>query len=312
MAILVISQIADAHSRAVINELRSHRCRVELLDLSEFPKQLTLSMRFRNGQHAFRLDRRGYEGLDLGDVRAVWWRRPQVFQVPASVVDPRHQRLALSESTTAFCGLYQSMGAMWINPPLRDTAAGHKPWQLTVAQEVGLEIPETLMTNDPGAARAFWDSCADDVVYKQFLALPEAWSATRRLRPEDKQLADSICVCPVIFQRRIDAVADLRVTIVGEEIFAASVPVDDPLCDVDVRFNPAAKYTAHCLPDDLTQSLHGLMRRLDLTYGAIDLRLTKDGRYVFLEINPAGQFLYVEEQTRQPITATLADRLAKA
>jgi glutathione synthase/RimK-type ligase-like ATP-grasp enzyme len=52
------------------------------------------------------------------------------------------------------------------------------------------------------------------------------------------------------------------------------------------------------------------MRRLGLVYGAIDLRLTGDGRYVFLEINPAGQFRYVEEQTGQPLAAALAARLA--
>jgi len=56
--------------------------------------------------------------------------------------------------------------------------------------------------------------------------------------------------------------------------------------------------------------LRALMRRLGLVYGAIDLRLTPDGRYVFLEINPAGQFLYVEQQTGQPIAAALAALLA--
>jgi glutathione synthase/RimK-type ligase-like ATP-grasp enzyme len=64
------------------------------------------------------------------------------------------------------------------------------------------------------------------------------------------------------------------------------------------------------LPDDVTEMLHALMRQLGLVYGAIDLRLTADGRYIFLEINPAGQFLYVEQQTGQPITAALAARLA--
>jgi D-alanine-D-alanine ligase-like ATP-grasp enzyme len=77
-----------------------------------------------------------------------------------------------------------------------------------------------------------------------------------------------------------------------------------------VRLNLNAKHVAHDLPDDVADKLRALMRRLGLAYGAIDLRLTEDGRYVFLEINPAGQFLYVEEQTGQPITAALAARLA--
>jgi D-alanine-D-alanine ligase-like ATP-grasp enzyme len=80
--------------------------------------------------------------------------------------------------------------------------------------------------------------------------------------------------------------------------------------DVDVRMNVDAKHVAHDLPNDVSDKLRALMRRLGLVYGAIDLRLSEDGRYVFLEINPAGQFLYVEEQTGQPITSALAARLA--
>jgi glutathione synthase/RimK-type ligase-like ATP-grasp enzyme len=52
------------------------------------------------------------------------------------------------------------------------------------------------------------------------------------------------------------------------------------------------------------------MRRLGLEYGAIDLRLTPDGEYVFFEVNPAGQFLFVEHACGLPISAALAARLA--
>jgi glutathione synthase/RimK-type ligase-like ATP-grasp enzyme len=88
------------------------------------------------------------------------------------------------------------------------------------------------------------------------------------------------------------------------------VNLSDLEYDVDVRMNLNAKHVAHDLPDDVADKLRGLMHRLGLIYGAIDLRLTPDGRYVFLEINPAGQFLYVEQQTGQPIAAALAARLA--
>jgi glutathione synthase/RimK-type ligase-like ATP-grasp enzyme len=79
---------------------------------------------------------------------------------------------------------------------------------------------------------------------------------------------------------------------------------------VDVRMNLNANHIAHDLPDDVADKLRAMMRRLGLVYGAIDLRLTPDGRYVFLEVNPAGQFLYVEQATGQQITTALAARLA--
>jgi glutathione synthase/RimK-type ligase-like ATP-grasp enzyme len=79
----------------------------------------------------------------------------------------------------------------------------------------------------------------------------------------------------------------------------------------DVRMNLHAKYMAYELAAETARLLGGLINRLGLVYGAIDLRLTPEGRYVFLEINPAGQFLYIEHATGQPIAATLAQTLLK-
>lgn len=269
-------------------------------------------MAFRDGGRRFQLGRPGYGQLDLGEVRTVWWRRPQKFQLPESIVDTTHRRLALSEASTAFAGLYQSMEAFWINTPLRDSAASHKPWQLAVAQEIGLDVPDTLITSDPEAARGFWGACDGDVIYKQFTALPDAWRETRRIGAQEVACAELVRLSPVIFQRRIAAVADVRVTIIGEDVFAASVRVDELRYDVDVRLNLAVRWVRHELPEATVRLLLTLMRRLELVYGAIDLRLTQDGRYIFLEINPGGQFLFIEEVTGQPIAAAMASRLAAA
>jgi hypothetical protein len=311
MTVLIVSSLADPHARAVMAALDARGAQVELLDLADYPGKLTLTLAFADGSRRFQLKRPGEGELDLESVRAVWWRRPGAFGLPETLRDPAHRRLALSEAGTAFQGLFAAMDALWINPPANDTVAAHKPYQLAIAQSLGLEIPQTVMTSDPEEAREFWRACDGDVVYKQFIALPDAWGETRRLGKAEAGLPDaSIRLAPVIFQRRVAAVADLRVTIVGDEVFAAAVDVRKLDYDVDVRMNVDARHVAHDLPHDVSDKQRALMRRLGLVYGAIDLRLSEDGRYVFLEINPAGQFLYVEEQTGQPITAALAARLA--
>ena len=99
------------------------------------------------------------------------------------------------------------------------------------------------------------------------------------------------------FQRYVEAMADVRVTIIGDKIFAASTDVRKMEYPVDFRFNPDARFEAHTLRPEIQETLLLLMRRMGLEYGAIDLRLTPDGDYVFLEINPAGQFLWIEEAT---------------
>ena len=93
------------------------------------------------------------------------------------------------------------MEARWINSPTLDAIASYKPYQLALAQTLGLEIPQTVMTSDPEEAREFWRACEGDVVYKQFIAPPDAWWETRRLgEAETKATDDAIRLAPVIFR----------------------------------------------------------------------------------------------------------------
>jgi glutathione synthase/RimK-type ligase-like ATP-grasp enzyme len=309
MTVLILSNADDVHAQTVMAALAAQGVNTELVDLSEFPGQLALCMEFYGKDcRRFELRRRNGGVLDLNSVNSVWWRRPQPFRLPLSM-SQAHQRFALSEAATAFQGLYQSLDAYWVNEPDRDAVAAHKPYQLALAQRIGLEIPPTLMTNNIDEARTFWRVHDGEVVYKQFIALPDTWRETRRLTPDDQDQADAIQHAPVIFQKHVPAVADLRVTVVGGELFAAAADVRLSDYPQDVRMNLNAQYRAEGLPSGVTKQLLELMRQLGLVYGAIDLRLTPDGRYVFLEINPAGQFLYIERATGQPIAAALARTL---
>jgi glutathione synthase/RimK-type ligase-like ATP-grasp enzyme len=115
----------------------------------------------------------------------------------------------------------------------------------------------------------------------------------------------------VIFQEYVPAVVDLRVTVVGDDIFAAGIHSQETRYRVDFRIDMnQASIEAHSLPGEVESCVRELIRRLGLVYGAIDMRLTPDGRYVFLEVNPAGQWLFIEGRTGQPITAAVARTLA--
>jgi glutathione synthase/RimK-type ligase-like ATP-grasp enzyme len=97
--------------------------------------------------------------------------------------------------------------------------------------------------------------------------------------------------------------------VIGDEILPAAVDIRKMEYKLDVRLNQQA-YECHDLPAEVGEKLLALMRRLGLEYGAIDLRLTPDGEYVFLEVNPAGQFLFVEHACGLPVSRVLAGHLA--
>jgi len=130
------------------------------------------------------------------------------------------------------------------------------------------------------------------------------------LKSEEIELIDSVKYAPVIFQEYISAAADLRITMVGKDIFAAAINSQETHYKVDFRMAmDVAEMKSFELPENLQSLLHKYMRRLGLVYGAIDMRLTEDGEFVFLEINPSGQWLFVEQRTGMPITEAFANLL---
>lgn len=312
--ILVISKATDEHAQAVLSELARLNAPATLLDLSQFPQEMALAMSY-SGPCArdFSLSLPDHSRLNLAECRSMWWRRPQQFVVHPDIPRSSHQIFAYNECIAAFSGLWQASDAFWVNHPTRDEVAAHKSYQLRVAQDVGLTIPATLITNDPISAQEFiLAQGRESVIYKTFSATAEEWRETRLLGDKELSLLGNVKYAPVIFQEYIRAQVDLRVTVVGDDIFAAAIHSQETSYKVDFRMDMMrARLEPHLLPQDVAAAILELMRKLGLIYGAIDMRLTPSGQYVFLEINPAGQWLFVEARTGQEISASLARMLAE-
>src|SRR6266481_2523832 len=158
---------------------------------------------------------------------------------------------------------------------------------------------EQHLTNDPEDARAFIASIgAARTIYKAFSATERDWRETRLLHPDELPLLDHVRLAPVIFQEYVPAEVDLRVTIIGKHQFPPAIWPREGGYPFDYRIDMAtARIEPTILPVDVQRALGRLIERLGLVYGAVDMRRTSDGQHVFLEINPAGQWLFVEEQT---------------
>lgn len=309
--ILIISSESDDHAFPVLDGLQERGVDVRLLDLSAFPQRLRLSIHYREGEPRYQLSD-GRETVDLADCHAAWWRRPRPFELHPEIDDPVDHEFAYNECMQAIEGLWLVLDAEWVNDPTLDEKAGRKVYQLKVAQELGFEIPETLITNDPVEARSFVEERGpDSTVYKSFMSTAQAWRETRVLRPDELRLLGEVEFAPVIFQEYVSADLDLRITVVEDDIFAAAIHSQETAYRIDYRMELGeARIEQFDLPSDIAEKIRALMDRLGLVYGAIDMRVTPEGEYVFLEINPAGQWQFIEEATGMPITETFVDLLA--
>jgi len=310
--ILIISHEQDPHAERVIRHLSASGQQVLLFNLSELPDRATLSIEYdRHGRPQIDYLRASGAQYALHQVKSVWWRRPQIPDL-SSITDPQVNLFSANEWNEAINGLWQLLDARWMNDPTRDDAASRKARQLRVAAEVGLKVPQTLITSDPQRALRFVNERGHGkTVYKTFSCTHAIWRETRVLRPEDLAHIDTVRVAPVIFQEFVPAESDLRITAVGGKLFTAAIRLPTKEESVDFRMHVGdATMCIESLPSDVHSKLLALLKCLGLEYGAIDMRRTPDGEYYFFEVNTAGEFLFVEDRTGQPIARAIGDWLA--
>lgn len=224
--------------------------------------------------------------------------------------DPDDRHFCRQEWATTIDGLMLNLNARFVNPVLAEFAAV-KPHQLLVAAQAGMRIPDTLITNDPVRIDAFLDKHARQVIHKALTAPTNRLLDTRKWSEVDRTALVDLPLAPTMFQEQIFGPADVRTTVVGDKVFSARIATAAGRAGIDSRMDLDAPYEPHVLPDDVRRTLLDTMARLGLVYGTVDLKITHEDEYVFLEVNPQGQFLYVEILTALPITRALALFLAR-
>ncbi|MFF3668801.1 MvdC/MvdD family ATP grasp protein [Microtetraspora malaysiensis] len=314
--ILVLTSDGDEHADRVVKTLMTAGADVVVFDPASFPTAATLEISHSGDGSTSRMFGRAGRRLVLDELTALWYRRPL-----DPVADPR---VAARDYVEEECrvmaeSLWDSLGCLTVpgSRPVIDRAA-RKPYQLELARRLGFELPATLVTTDPESFLDFYDRHEGRVITKpvhgnQLEAEGERFGRfAAPVTPVDVAYADALRFCPVIVQAYVPKRVEIRVTVVGRKVFAAEIhsQVSNHTRYDWRHYDPGATpIRAHDLPPEISQRCLDLVERLGLAYGAIDLILTPDGRHVFLEINPNGQFLWIEDATGLPIGAAVGELL---
>lgn len=313
--VLIVGQLPDPHIEAVARELARLGVAPVLFDRVR-PAESLVTYRLDDGSAGGELVTASGR-VRLEDVGAVWWRvKPfSLAEYGAEPLSPLERFIAREWRSTLGSLSAFTPEATWVNPRAADVLARDKPVQLAAAQRAGLAIPPTCISNDPAAVAGFVAAHEGEAVYKPvtwYVDLPDRFIFTSQVALDEvAHDAEDLTVAPGIFQRRILKAYEVRATLVGEAIFAARIDSQDaPGAEVDWRRRQrAVRYTPWIVPDEMCQRLLMVHRSLGLVYGAYDLIVTPDDRYVFLEVNPVGQWLWLEHLTNLPISRALAELL---
>ena len=316
-SVLVVTAKFDPHADGVIAELKRRDVPVFRLNTDDFLNEYSVSVE-ANGDLCIR-DRWG-RSLDFpAGTRSAWYRKP-VDPAPPAGADAGAAALVLGETRAFLDGLAADPRARWVNHPHMIARARHKLPQLRLAQSLGLIVPRTLVTNDPDRARAFHASAGGDLIVKALRETGYAEGAdwrslfTRRLPPaEFAAAADAIARCPTLLQAYVAKDHELRVTIIGDAVFCCRIDSQQVSgAESDWRRADPAKVPHRMVPLDpaVERALRAMLDQYGLVFGAFDLIVTAAGDPVFLELNPNGQWLWIERATGAPLSAAMADLLA--
>jgi MvdD family ATP-grasp ribosomal peptide maturase len=286
-----------------------------------FPTGIQLSLVENNKKKRVIIS--GPEGeLNLEDITGIWYRRVRLGDKIPAAMDPELRKASILEARTVFFGFLESVNTFVLDRVSKIKIASHKQLQLQIARKVGLEIPRTLTTNKPKEVREFFPTCKYGMITKMLASFSiyeddkEKVVFTNLVKPGDLEDLEGLSYCPMTFQENVPKKLELRITIVGNQVFAASLDSKaSQLAQNDWRKDGLGlidSWEAYSLPPRIENKLLKLMDCFGLNYGAVDMIVTPENRHVFLEINPSGEFYWLEFHTPKfPISLAIADVLLK-
>ena len=318
--ILIVTNAEDPEADTVIDFLKEDKTEYWRFNTEDFPEKVKASFKLGEGEF---LPPDG-RVIPFSSITSAWYRRPEDSRFQA-LLTPEAIEFARMETRALLFGIWRTINCFWVSHPDNIRIAESKPLQLQVASSLGLEIPPTIITNDSEKVKRFCKDFGGDIIvkpirrgyveFKNKEGMPDVLSIfTNRVTPEAMREIDSLVYAPAIFQPYILKAFELRIAVVGTEVLACRIDSQESEFTRDDWRRYDFEHTPHSvfeLPQRIEILCVELVNKLKLAFGAIDMIVTPDNRYVFLEINPNGHWLWIEELTGLPIARSMATLLER-
>lgn len=317
--ILLITHQKDNFSiEKVSNYLNELGAEVVRFNSDLYPSAIAVSQSFSNSgiKTIIEIDSKEYF---LDEFEAIWYRRLFLGQALDPNIPKDYRNPILEESRRVIYGIMETTDVFKLDDYRTVRRTSDKHLQLKTALECGLSIPNTLVTNSANELTQFYNKIPTGIISKMQSSFAiyedgkENVVFTNTLEAKHMENLESLQISPMKFQEKIEKQLELRVTVVGNKIFCFSIDsqaMDGAQTDWRKRGNSLLnKWKSHTLPKNLEKQLLQLMDILGLNYGAMDLILTPGNEYVFLEVNPVGEFFWLDNLAEGAISEAIANLL---
>lgn len=309
--ILIVTQAQDPHVDYLIEAMAlNQRRKVLRFNTEDFPNTASISL---GEESSLAVEGEEY---NLRNFSSVLYRRPGRPLASGAIREVNVRKYCEQESWEMLLGLWEYLDCLWVSKPSAIKAASYKWEQLKKAAAIGFQTPRTLITNDPVRAKQFCRSMPKVIVKPVSRPHFETGGVQKMvyanpIGADDPRIQD-IELSPMILQAYVPKQLELRITVVGTSVFACAIHSQkSEKTTHDWRHYDLANtpHETFPLPEAVRIRCIQLVKNYGLNFGAIDMVLTPSGEYVFLEINPNGQWLWIEELTQLNISSALIELL---
>ncbi len=312
----ILSYKADEAAHEMAHRFEKKGLSYEWFDFSGFPLHDHLSLRVRRDGTARRTFRHqeSTHRLEFDRPHVIWLRRPSCLASDDQIQTPNLRHFAATEADLFIAETLSSAGGAWFPTTIAQLREleRQKGRELERALSVGFDVPDTLVTNDPADFRAFYREYDGNVIYKRYVdslrPLTDAEGKprmagcyTRQVQLDDMAFADRIQLAPVTLQEMVNKAYELRVTVVGSRVFVVRIESSRyERAKLDWRpasHDPKLQYHIEISSPDFARKCVQLIHGMGLKYGTLDFIQATDGRLLFLEVNPTGEFHWLDVRT---------------
>jgi glutathione synthase/RimK-type ligase-like ATP-grasp enzyme len=316
--LLIFTNKQDVHSDEVIRTLYKKGIEVFRLNSEDLLRKYKINLHIdSNGLWTGQITDELGRILNLDRLKVAWLRKPE-FDFFGKIAESAEEEFIASETKSFINILYSIPSIRWVNDPFIANKAKVKFQQLLLANKYEIKIPKTLITTQPETAKDFFIECGEEVLVKTIYTGNVTIDGINQGIPSRKigkddfyQFYQSISLAPTQLQEYVEKAFELRITVIGEKVFA--VKIDSQAHEetkVDWRlYTQMNPHSIFELPAKIEKFCIEFLKEQNLLYGAMDFIVTPNNEYVFLENNPFGQYLWLEIETKIPLTEAMCDLL---
>lgn len=318
---LIVTNKSDLTSDYLIirlEELKIPFCR---LNTEDYLSKYQIEINFSNDGASSFINFFDGRKINIDEIKGVYFKHPSKPNIKCDI--PVNQiSFAEREIKEMLRSLFRLIDEkLWLNHPKYIFSANNKIEQLKLASKIGFNIPKTCISSDPDNIKHFYNSNNKNIIAKAVkygYDINENYLQFAPTKKVEKNFIENIenyYVIPTIYQEKIEKKYDIRVTVVGNKVYTAAIhsqEYNETMTDWrlwDIHDNVDLKHSKHELPSEISNLCLEITKKFNLRFSAIDLIYTPEKEYYFLEMNPNGQWAWIEGKLGYPIRDSIINCL---